>query len=230
MNPNTKRCLECPARTTSGTCQITDRGAGWLIGMPLDVCDACFKAGGIKSDGVVRHKWLAASIDSLKSKLADCPRSVIFAILNWHCTLDEAQGFLDREEVMDAATREVRWSLARESWEQAEHFQRGSLKDFLKSLWSRAFEEPVTLAVFMQRQMSCFGEKGSTPCPSLRTASDGIHHWCGDCGCGDKKRAWLDDPQGKGGYTKLHYPYLVCPRSKPGFSTVSVTKDGQPLP
>lgn len=216
-----KRCLECPARTAKGSCAIVDRHAGWGMGMPLQDCDACFEKGGMIGGEGERLRFFQASIDSLKKQLPRCKREVIFNIITHHSTPEERVS-LWTPEVEQAFSKEVRWSQAQGSWEQASHFQRGSLKDFLKSLWSRAFEEPVSLGDFVQRQLSC------AECPSRKVSGDGVHHFCDECGCGDSKRTWLDDPQGKGGYTKLHYPYLVCPRGRPGFSNVRLTVDGRP--
>lgn len=225
MNQEHNRCLECPARTQLGSCQLVDRAAGWVCGMKLATCDLCFTAGPDTGAGeAIRSAFLRDSVAGLKPRLTECKRPVIFAILTWHSSPEEREK-LATPEVLDALDREVRWQTAASSFDEAEHFQRGTIKDFLKSLWSRAFEEPVPPETLAQRRGSC-GLGGPAACPSLRKSADGVHHWCGDCGCGDKKRAWLDDA-GKGGWTKLHYPYLVCPRGRPGFSNVRITVDGR---
>lgn len=79
--------------------------------------------------------------------------------------------------------------------------------------------ERVSPEIFAQRQAACFGAAGQRSCVMLRR--QGARHWCGACGCGKNKLAWLDGPQGErdyaGVYVKLHYPKLQCPLGRPGF-------------
>ena len=74
--------------------------------------------------------------------------------------------------------------------------------------------------------MSCFGNKGSDgflpPCEHLlESKTEEGKHYCGACGCGDKKSTWLI--QEADDYSKLDYPKVACPLNMPGFSNYIVS-------
>lgn len=77
----------------------------------------------------------------------------------------------------------------------------------------RAPEETVA-----KRYLSCFGHLPLTqlqvaePCPAK--VLKGERSFCSECGCGEGAKVALDGE----GYTKLHYPWLFCPRKREGFS------------
>lgn len=88
---------------------------------------------------------------------------------------------------------------------------------FAASLASRGINNTKTdIPTKQLRALSCFGYEDIRPCPFLRNSSTPGKHYCGKCGCGDKKHTWLikdsDD------YSKLDYPTLNCPVKMPGFS------------
>lgn len=69
------------------------------------------------------------------------------------------------------------------------------------------------------RVLSCFGNNDISPCPHLLKSQKFETHYCGACGCGDKPHTQLTINGEK--YSKLDYPYLICPLSMPGFSNYS---------
>lgn len=70
------------------------------------------------------------------------------------------------------------------------------------------------------RVLSCFGNASSggelPPCQYLNPSSTEGKFYCGGCGCGDKKATWLNGTASE--YSKLDFPYLMCPLNMPGFS------------
>lgn len=99
-----------------------------------------------------------------------------------------------------------KWSQVVHTWEQAD--------SFVSSMASRGlFNKAVDGETLHLRQTSCGLVEGSHRCPLRREGKSG-GSYCGACGCGDTKIARLDGE----GYTKLHYPYLICPLGRPGFS------------
>jgi len=66
------------------------------------------------------------------------------------------------------------------------------------------------------RVLSCFGNSEIPQCEHLQKSKEHGGHYCGGCGCGDKKYTQLliNGTQ----YSKLDYPYLKCPMKMPGFS------------
>lgn len=66
------------------------------------------------------------------------------------------------------------------------------------------------------RVLSCFGHSTISSCPYLKTSKNGVNHYCGQCGCGDRKNTWLIRDSSE--YSKLDYPKLNCPVKMPGFS------------
>lgn len=107
----------------------------------------------------------------------------------------------------------------------------GNVVKFAKSMKSRGVgNERVELEIFQQRVTSCHGDEKTPPCPARRYYKKGKWHYCNDCNCTAKKMARLsaagsdeDKPvvDHEGEYIKLLYPYVDCPRGRPGFSGVS---------
>jgi len=65
------------------------------------------------------------------------------------------------------------------------------------------------------RVLSCFGNDLISPCEHLKQSKQPNRHYCGGCGCGDRKGTWL---LGEGEeYSKLDFPKLGCPLKMPGF-------------
>ena len=76
------------------------------------------------------------------------------------------------------------------------------------------------------RVLSCFGNQNGggilPPCEHLMESETGEgKHYCGACGCGDKKGTWLI--QEADNYSKLDYPKVACPLNMPGFSNYVVS-------
>jgi hypothetical protein len=96
---------------------------------------------------------------------------------------------------------------------------------FSRSVTSRGVTASLTqssgqraaIDVWRRRVASCFG--GDKACEAVVTKAG--RRFCSLCGCGTAARAALDADGGvvayDGPYTKLHYPYLVCPLNKDGF-------------
>ena len=92
-------------------------------------------------------------------------------------------------------------------------------KDFAKSMVSRGLTNKKTDKITKQlRVISCFGnEKELPPCEYLEISNvDETKHYCGGCGCGDRKGTWLVSNNEE--YSKLDYPKLGCPLLMPGFT------------
>jgi len=95
------------------------------------------------------------------------------------------------------------------------------IQSFATALTSRGLKnEKVSKATKQLRVLSCFGNKQDggvlPPCEYLRESSTPGKHFCGGCGCGDRKGTWLvaDGEE----YSKLDYPKLSCPLHMPGFT------------
>lgn len=115
----------------------------------------------------------------------------------------EARTVLDYAEVDPYATPKLGWEKVKGTFQAA--------ADFAAAIKSRGLSDRrVDLSLRVIRDQSCFAE----PCPSVRLAEDGVHHFCAACGCGDREIAHLDGDD----YPKLDYPDLKCPRRRPGFS------------
>ena len=90
---------------------------------------------------------------------------------------------------------------------------------FAASLASRGLGNKKTdLPTKQLRVVSCFGGiENIPPCPYLMESKvDSTKHFCGRCGCGDKKMTWLVAKSED--YSKLDYPLLNCPLHMPGFT------------
>jgi hypothetical protein len=95
------------------------------------------------------------------------------------------------------------------------------IQSFASALTSRGLKnEKVSKATKQLRVLSCFGNKdagGVLPaCEHLKQSSTPGKHFCGGCGCGDRKGTWLVAEGDE--YSKLDYPKLNCPLHMPGFT------------
>ncbi len=92
------------------------------------------------------------------------------------------------------------------------------VKNFGKSVASRVTQGKASEDLIKLRVLSCHGDEEVVPCP-YRSASNTREgaYFCTACGCGDKPRAFLNDPDDSGAYTKLDYPWVSCPVRMPGF-------------
>jgi len=93
------------------------------------------------------------------------------------------------------------------------------IKNFGKSVTSRITQGKAEDHVIKLRVLSCHGDENVLPCPyrADSTVRNGAK-FCTACGCGDKPRAFLNNPDDPNAYTKLHYPWVSCPVKMPGFS------------
>lgn len=222
-----KREKECPNRR-GGCCDLINTELGWRHGCPLDDCDRCWGAEGGwngKEAARIRKALVDSWREAVLKNLWAAPKDVLRALLRGgFLSRDQALRYLSNPEALWNMNREVRWAAVRSTWEMAVSFGR--------SLASRGFMgRRAPPSVVEERMRSCFGDgKDVGPCPALRRS--GADAWCGECGCGPTKIALLtrDD----GGYSKLEYPYLECPRGMPGFSNagevVPLTIKEVPLP
>tara|TARA_R110002012_G_scaffold204050_1_gene373615 strand:- start:19342 stop:19923 length:582 start_codon:yes stop_codon:yes gene_type:complete len=82
------------------------------------------------------------------------------------------------------------------------------------------------------RVLSCFGnlDVGGEliKCPHLKESKTPGKHYCGECGCGDRKGTHLVSQGEK--YSKLDYPILSCPLKMPGFTNYEPSADNEKLP
>jgi len=95
------------------------------------------------------------------------------------------------------------------------------VQNFATALTSRGLKnEKTTKPVKQLRVLSCFGNQSSggvlPPCEHLKTSATEGKHYCGGCGCGDRKGTWLIAEGDE--YSKLDYPKLACPLQMPGFT------------
>lgn len=222
MTEELKREIECLARM-NGQCLWLNRKVGWSVPLPLPACDECFKHGGLPSESSDRHLDLIAG-GILGSVEKNGPhlyrRDVLVNLTLNRQTVQARKEFL--ETIKDGAemTR-MKWFPVKDTWEAA--------ASFIKAMASRGITSmKVAPHVKAQRIQSCFGTnpegvKVDEPCPSLTTSRDGTYFLCGACSCGDTSLAKIS-PENTGGsepYSKLDYPYLECPRKRPGFSNES---------
>jgi hypothetical protein len=104
----------------------------------------------------------------------------------------------------------------------------GMMKNFASAVVSRGFNnKKIDEATKQLRVLSCFGDNKELPaCEYLKNSKTGDgKHYCGGCGCGDKKGTWLvsDGEQ----YSKLDYPKLHCPLDMPGFANYEESKPNE---
>lgn len=207
-----QRQQECTARVP-GRCALVDAAIGAAItSVSKDKCDECLALGGINGGEAVRERIVELTLEGVRKSP--------------HLLREEDRQLLQRTRLETlsvspgASSPKQRWDKVRGTWEMAESFVKA-----MKSRGPGALVgggKRVELTIKERRHGSCFGKAldgtpaASQPCEALRLASDGVHHFCDDCGCGDRTLAYLDGDDGE--YTKLDYPYLECPRRRDGFS------------
>lgn len=75
--------------------------------------------------------------------------------------------------------------------------------------------DPEVVSLRRSSCASCPARKGPDNKSIPAGVAVGPDQWCGDCGCGIRPWAKLDE--------KLEHAYLPCPRQRPGFSNESVS-------
>jgi len=92
------------------------------------------------------------------------------------------------------------------------------VKNFGKAVVSRATQGKADDKLVKLRVLSCHGDDEVVSCPYRKPSNvrEGFFY-CDACGCGDKPRAFLNNPENPDAYTKLHYPWVSCPVRMPGF-------------
>lgn len=92
------------------------------------------------------------------------------------------------------------------------------VKNFGKAVTSRVTQGRAEEKLVKLRVLSCHGDDEVVSCPyrSESNVREG-YFFCTACGCGDKPRAWLNNPEDPEAYTKLDYPWVSCPVHMPGF-------------
>lgn len=103
------------------------------------------------------------------------------------------------------------------------------VKNFGKSMTSRMTKGRAEDSVVRLRVLSCHGDDEVVSCPYRKPSNvkEGFYY-CDACGCGDKPRAFLNNPDDPKAYTKLHYPWVSCPVHMPGFSDYKPYSDEEP--
>jgi len=205
--------MGCPFRQND-QCQLINEKLGWPHGCPASTCEKCLSLGGpgAKEADDFRDSEAKKWAIHVKENIHRATPSHVDALVRLHLTPEEAAEFLKQPETQAALGRVDSWTKVKPTWEMAE--------SFVKSMASKGFTaKKVELTIKNKRHISCFGKDldgkvVSLPCPSLAVSSDGKSHFCNSCGCGDRQVARLDGVP----YSKLDYPYLECPRRRPGFS------------
>ncbi len=195
----------CPSLKDKRVCSTLSEMQGWVCAVDEETCKAC----GGPSD-TTYLTVLGKRLDSVALRRTSLPIQVSEALSKRYP--DKADSLLNNEDYK----AKKGWEGVKETWAKAESFGRSLLS---RSLGDRR----VSLEQLQVRNVSCHGQtlEGAVvgpACSNRRLSEDGVSHYCGACGCGDKKIARLDGE----GYTKLHYPYLECPIGREGFS------NGQP--
>ena len=100
----------------------------------------------------------------------------------------------------------------------------GTGSDFARAMMSRGLKDQrADPSVVRDRHVSCFGREPFSlvqlepPCPAIVRSKEGTHH-CSECKCPIEAATALDVKEDPTHYSKLHYPWLACPRKKKGFS------------
>lgn len=194
-------------------CKLISEFLGWDHGCPTSICDQCLALGGPSSEKAaafradVSKKWISNVIASIHKQ-----RPSTLEALKKHMSSADWAALAASPEGRACITKQTSWNTVKPTWEKAEAFIKSQLSKGITS-------KRVELTVKNQRHISCFGtnlngDKVAEPCSALTLSDDKQHHFCNSCGCGDKAIAHLDSD----GYSKLDYPYLECPRRRPGFS------------
>jgi len=194
------RASECRGRYYGG-CHLVDAEAGFRVSVASTLCDACLAQGGADSKNDVRSTIVSNAVSAIQKRpdlLTERERKIVSE--------------MHRVELRVSAepSKRDRWEKVVPTWNQA--------TSFAKSLASKGFTgKRAPDDVIAARHRSCFGDiaSGVAPCPALAKSKDEQHHYCNECGCGDRDIAHLDRD-------KLSYPYLECPRARDGFSNAPV--------
>lgn len=240
------RLGQCPNRRpgASHSCALVDVSLGWQHRMHIYDCDQCWERGPTSPAG---EFWRMCYVDEVVESLVKHPPSqmqplVTLTIAGRHLRGEAAKRYIMRaapavgeeaaiklaaphgaefeaavreklagmtpEQALDELAPSVRWSKVRGTWEKAQAFA--------KAIASRGIlqDRHADDLIVAQRTVSCTGvtprgEVLGEPCPSLQQTEKGL--FCNDCGCGDKEIAELTG-------SKWTFPYLECPRRRPGFS------------
>lgn len=255
----TQECSCRRAGSVAPSCGEVDILVGWPAGMSIDDCDQCFRMDPSSAEATQYRAKYAADIVAgvMRSPIHDVNPRVILTIAGKHLSGRRAEEYilnaapvlgeelavaasaphgadleravreklagLSETEAIESLAPRTRWDRVKDTWDQAYSFSR--------SIASRGVlqQEEAPLDVVEQRAISCTGvdlsgEKHQEPCPSLRVVEgEDTELYCNDCGCGDRPIARLDGP-------KWRFPYLKCPRRRPGFSNAIVTVRGVGVP
>ena len=101
------------------------------------------------------------------------------------------------------------------------------IQSFAVALSSRNLNnKKINKPIKQLRVLSCFGNENTggilPPCEHLMPSETGEgKHYCGACGCGDRKMTWL--VQEADDYSKLDYPKVSCPLAMPGFTNYVIS-------
>jgi len=190
------RASQCRGRYYGG-CHLVDAEAGFRVSVASTLCDACLAQGGADSKNDVRSTIVSNAVSAIQKRpdlLTERERKIVSE--------------MHRVELRVSAepSKRDRWEKVVPTWNQA--------TSFAKSLASKGFTgKRAPDDVIAARHRSCFGDiaSGVAPCEALAKSKDEQHHYCNECGCGDRDIAHLDRD-------KLSYPYLECPRARDGFS------------
>tara|TARA_R110000824_G_scaffold189323_2_gene370742 strand:+ start:3735 stop:4265 length:531 start_codon:yes stop_codon:yes gene_type:complete len=103
----------------------------------------------------------------------------------------------------------------------------GMVQSFAVALASRGLNNnKINKPIKQLRVLSCFGNEeqgGILPqCEHLKESETGEGmHYCGACGCGDKKMTWLTQHADE--YSKLDFPKVACSLQMPGFTNYVIS-------
>jgi len=210
INPLVK--IECSLWTQRGTCRDIDANVGWSNKLDPKICEACQACGTNDSSAAIayRNEKIKQIVDHYRKveNLMKAPPEIIKVMTTQHLNKEENTAVRENPEFDFAINKKTKWEKVKSSWDMAESFVRSAMSRGIMN-------KRVELTVKNKRIESCFGNEEKSPCPSLTKSPSGSHY-CNACGCGDRSMAYLDGPEGS--YTKLDYPFLECPRERPGFS------------
>ena len=219
-SPEAAREARCPARHNE-CCTSINKALGWSNALSGDRCDACFALGPeTPAAAAYRAQQVTLTLSIYRENpvlIASLPHHVRDKLAS-HFPPEEWAALTSHPAVQDRLARADRWVPVRPSWEKALAFTRSLASEVTADMVGGTLSSSER----NQRNVSCFGltVKGrrlAEPCDSLALSRDGAHHYCADCGCGDTILARLDmvPPETR---SKLDFPYLECPRKRPGFS------------
>lgn len=206
-----EREMECMARAGGG-CLLVSMDLGWKVPLPIQDCDACVAAGGLdgsRKSRKVRARFIRSLLGRAIARGGRNPREVLVALTVKHGMGKMVARWLASGEERQEDERRA-WARVRFSWATALSFSRSVLS---------VAGEPLPEWARRARRRSCFGGEGREACPSLRRGING-RAVCGACGCGDTSLAALEGDEGE--FAKLDFPWLECPRGRPGFHAPGV--------